>query len=352
MVRNYKKKTNRSDLDEIKLKVAIKDVLSKKYSISESARTHGFSRTTLRDRIKKINDKKLEALDDSGQSSDEEMMYSSKYCSNQVLTKVQEQDLSEYFKKCSNLQHGFSYALARKFVFDYTVLNDITMPPSWIINQAAGVDWLQGIYPFDTLAIPETEFINILIDNHQTADTERTNFSGAAIGDISTEPDPLFQLCGTPSQTKTPEQVRPLPKIRPKSRQSLNKRKGKSKILTSTPSKEEKEQSVVGRKIKMEARQGPTKKQPTSNRKLNFSNRKRKQYSPSSSSPSSVISFAETDKSIGPFEDTEILEKDTYVLVKFGGQTEVFYVGRIIEQDDNSVFVEFLRKKNRVMGFL
>lgn len=144
MVRNYKKKTNRSDLDEKQLKVAIKDVFSKKYNISESARTHGFSRTTLRDRIKKINDKKIEALDDSGQSSDEEIMYSSKYCSNQVLTKVQEQDLSEYFKKCSNLQHGFTYALARKFVFDYTVLNDITMPPSWITNQAAGVDWLQG----------------------------------------------------------------------------------------------------------------------------------------------------------------------------------------------------------------
>lgn len=205
---------------------------------------------------------------------------------------------------------------------------------------------MAGIYPFDRLAIPETEFINI-IDNHPTADTEcDTNISGVGIQqvDISTEPDPLFQLCGTPSLPRTPEQVHPFPKIR-KSRQSLNKRKGKSKILTSTPSKEEKEQSLY--KIKKEAKQC-TKKQPASNRKRNFSNRKRKQYSPSSSS---VISFTETDKSTGPFEDTEILDKDTYVLVKFGGQTEVFYVGPIIDHGHNLPNVEFLGKKT-VIGFL
>lgn len=53
MVRNYKRKTNRCNLDETKMKLAIKDVISKKYNTSQAADFYDLKRTNLRDRIKK-----------------------------------------------------------------------------------------------------------------------------------------------------------------------------------------------------------------------------------------------------------------------------------------------------------
>lgn len=144
MVRNYKRKTNRCNLDETKMKLAIKDVISKKYNTSQAADFYDLKRTTLRDRIKKMKKSKLEALDDSGQSSEGEYMYSSKYTSNQVFTKHQEKEICQYFKACSNLQHGFTNTMARKFVFEYATINAIAMPLSWVDNQKAGIDWIQA----------------------------------------------------------------------------------------------------------------------------------------------------------------------------------------------------------------
>lgn len=144
MVRTYKPTTNRRNLDESKIKLAIRDVVSGKYNITGAAVEHGLKRTTLRDRIKKIHKSKLNAMDDSGQSSEDEQQYTSKYTSNQVFTKNQERDICEYFKRCSNLQHGFSYTMARRFVFEYATINNIKMPPTWVENEIAGIDWVQG----------------------------------------------------------------------------------------------------------------------------------------------------------------------------------------------------------------
>lgn len=100
-------------------------------------------------------------------------------------------------------------------IYDIPSLSATPFQKSFVSESICKGFAMAGIYPFDRLAIPETEFINI-IDNHPTADTEcDTNISGVGIQqvDISTEPDPLFQLCGTPSLPRTPKQVHPFPNI-------------------------------------------------------------------------------------------------------------------------------------------
>lgn len=54
MVRNYKPKTNRANIDETTMRQALREVLSKSMHQREAARVYGIKRQTLQSRIKQI----------------------------------------------------------------------------------------------------------------------------------------------------------------------------------------------------------------------------------------------------------------------------------------------------------
>lgn len=97
---------------------------------------HGFKRTTLRNRIQKIKNSELKDGYENNQQ------YSSKHTSKQVFTKIQERKICKYFKKSSNLHHGFTYSMARKFGYEYATINNINIPTTWLDNETAGEDWI------------------------------------------------------------------------------------------------------------------------------------------------------------------------------------------------------------------
>lgn len=77
MVRNYKSKTDRPNIDEATMRQALRDVLSKSKSQREAARVYGIKRQTLQSRINKICStmtvgEYLQRFDDDGYESNTE----------------------------------------------------------------------------------------------------------------------------------------------------------------------------------------------------------------------------------------------------------------------------------------
>lgn len=54
MVRTYKRKTDRADIDEESMAAAIKEVLEENVSVCSSARKYGVNNQTLNSRLRKI----------------------------------------------------------------------------------------------------------------------------------------------------------------------------------------------------------------------------------------------------------------------------------------------------------
>lgn len=154
MVRNYKKKTDRIFIDEDQFRKAISDVLNKLETPTTAAIKYHIKRTTLNSRLKKLqsiscsrsaNDQNC--ADDSGHLSEIEIpegVYQSKFTSKQIFTASEESELTEYIKKCSQLQHGLTYNSTRKFAYEFAQINKKTFPEKWHENQMAGLDWIQG----------------------------------------------------------------------------------------------------------------------------------------------------------------------------------------------------------------
>lgn len=143
MVRNYKKKTNRCDIDENDIKKAVNDVRIGTYSCRQAARIYNLKRTTLLYRLKKLNEKNYETEDSGAEDqSDMSQKFSSKYTSRQVFTNTEELLLVEYLQKCCNLNYGLNYRQVRSLAYEYALRNRKKMPKEWEDKKIAGRDWI------------------------------------------------------------------------------------------------------------------------------------------------------------------------------------------------------------------
>lgn len=144
MPRTYTKKTDRVNIDEKVMKLAMKECLAKRLKVKEAARQYGVKRTTLQSRIKTLLKKKsLEEIlmNDSGnESEDDSPKYNSKYTAKQVFTRYQEIELSDYIKKSSNLHYGLTYKQIRILAYEFAnSIPNWRMPENWKKNKIAGV---------------------------------------------------------------------------------------------------------------------------------------------------------------------------------------------------------------------
>lgn len=133
MVRTFKRKTERTFIDEMSVSSAISDVLEGKLSIRKAADKYNLKPATLQHRIEKIKKKEVEGVS-----------FSSKYTSQQVFTTEQEKQLNEYIIKCSKMHHGLTLTQVRQLAYEYAKKINCTYPPSWDVNKSAGLDWIYG----------------------------------------------------------------------------------------------------------------------------------------------------------------------------------------------------------------
>lgn len=134
MVRNYKRKTERTNINEDAFTSAISEVIEGKLSIRRAADKYNVKCGTLQHRIKKWKEGRKE----------EGASYSSKYTSQQVFNLNQEKLLTEYIIKCSKMHHGLTLSQVRHLAYQYAKQLGVHYPKSWDSNQSAGHDWISS----------------------------------------------------------------------------------------------------------------------------------------------------------------------------------------------------------------
>lgn len=192
MVRTYKPKTDRNNINEENIEDAIREVLSKTLSIRKAADKYGIKTATLQHRIEKAR-KLFEAtrtlstneassslqaessLSQAGPSSPQiapsmEMaqiasssahtttaallshtatatssnIYGSKYTVAQVFSTEQEKALTQYLLNCSKMHYGLTLKQLLTLAYEYAESSGCNYPKSWKENKCAGKDWAAG----------------------------------------------------------------------------------------------------------------------------------------------------------------------------------------------------------------
>ncbi|CAK1597348.1 unnamed protein product [Parnassius mnemosyne] len=138
MVRTYKPKTERCNINEENMKAAISDVISKKLSIRVAAGKYNVKTATLQHRIEKFR----KSFEDSQASSSKS--YSSKYTVAQVFSKQEEKMLTEYLLNCSKMHYGLSLQQLLVLAYEFAEYSGCKYPESWKKNKCAGKDWSRG----------------------------------------------------------------------------------------------------------------------------------------------------------------------------------------------------------------
>lgn len=145
MPRKKIKKTNRSDISELRIKEAIKAILTNRLSQYKAAVEYQVKRQTLQSRIKKLlqrksKDELLREWEDSGNESDSlqpNNSFSNKYTSQQIFDYKQEKELVAYIKTCSDLNYGLNYHQIKVLAYEYAKALKIT-PAKWEQRGIAG----------------------------------------------------------------------------------------------------------------------------------------------------------------------------------------------------------------------
>ena len=229
-----------------------------------------------------------------------------------------------------------------------------------------------GIFPFNRHAFGESDFLPALVTDVPLAATTNSTTEAADHGEVIQDSEPEGPAPGTSGTAPiTPESVRPHPRIDPTKRNPSNGRKrGKTRILTDTPEKEQLEKEKHNREAKKAKKKTPQKKitktkKMVGRRQTKVGNKRkpsafiRLSVSETSSSEPELpddICDDESDMSLDLGEDDVVasdrpvspIQIGKFVLVKFElGKSKsscVYYVGLVESIDNDVADVKFLRK--------
>ena len=112
---------------------AIDEVILNKVSLRKSAAKYGVNPQTLQSRLKKLRTRDLLS---------ENRVFDSKFASQQVLTKIEEEHLNKYILECSKMHYGLTCVQVKKLAYEFAKANELKYPASWDSNKMAGADWL------------------------------------------------------------------------------------------------------------------------------------------------------------------------------------------------------------------
>lgn len=141
IVRTYKPKTKKRNINEEDIKTAISEVVSKTLSIRQSADKYNIKPATLQHRVKKFC-KFFE--NNEASSSSNSNSYGLKYTVAQVFSTQQEKMLTEYLLNYSKMHHGLSLQNFMSLAYEFAEYVGCKYPESWKKNKCAGKDWAAG----------------------------------------------------------------------------------------------------------------------------------------------------------------------------------------------------------------
>jgi len=132
MVRIYKRKTGRADVNEEYMRLAVQRVVIHGDKVLQVSKEFNIPRTTLLRYIKKSHD------------CAEAISYKPNYSSRLVFTEEEEQELLKYILTSAKMYCGLSTKEARVLAFQFAAKKKKNFPKNWTTNQIAGDDWLDG----------------------------------------------------------------------------------------------------------------------------------------------------------------------------------------------------------------
>ena len=197
-MRSYKRKTNRGSISEDVLKRAAEDV-RQGGKIRNIAKDYNINRMTLTRYIKKIQT-----------NPDALFGYNAISNAQTIFPSEMEHDLASHIKILADMFHGLSTAKCRVLAYELAIQNQIKIPPSWLENKKAGMDWWLGFKKRNHLAIrsPEpTSFARACAFNRPTVNQFFDNLA-TVMDQYNFQPEDIFNLDETGTTTvQTPKQV-------------------------------------------------------------------------------------------------------------------------------------------------
>lgn len=142
MVRNYKKKTNRGEIPEKVIRLAVKTVIKKQKTLREAAASFNIKKSTLFDRVKLYKLKYPSGNDSGHESTSDEAEISSKYVTRQIFSSQEETELEKYLIHSSKINYGLTYQNTRKLAYEFALHLHKKIPDSWYENRKAGREWM------------------------------------------------------------------------------------------------------------------------------------------------------------------------------------------------------------------
>ncbi|KAK2708462.1 hypothetical protein QYM36_014166 [Artemia franciscana] len=272
-----RRKRDKPPPDLATLQRAVASIVKNDSSIRAAAENFGLKKSTVNDALRRYR-AELDAQPDilETDKSPAKVLPSERRGFWQVFTREQEKQLTEYLKAASLMNHGLTGLSTRKLAYEFAVK----------LNAADHGEVIQDSEP-----------------------------EGPAPGTSGTAPI-------------TPESVRPHPRIDPTKRNPSNGRKrGKTRILTDTPEKEQLEKEKHNREAKKAKKKTPQKK-ITKTKKM--------------------VGRRQTKNPNCPSQSVSPIQIGKFVLVKFElGKSKslcVYYVGLVESIDNDVADVKFLRK--------
>lgn len=199
-----------------------------------------------------------------------------------------------------------------------------------------------GISPFNNEVFDDCDFLSSSVTDQPDPTVAVTPDAASNVGTLTSSLDPV-----------TPEAVRPYPKAKPRQNKAKCK-KGRSRILTSSPEKSLIEAKTIAGLTKKSQKSSPLVKQTTSRKNIIVDTSSSDEDDKFSLHDESEYEVIESDEQ----EDITLLLDDLkpndFVLVQFATKkTIVHYIGLIeLQLEDKTEFsIRFLRKKENCYKF-
>ena len=138
MVRNYKKKTSRCDIDEAAMSSAVEAVIQGTMSLRKATARFDVKFATLQHRVNNIKSRTQVHNDE------EQEQFSSKYSARQVFTVSQEAELTEYVVQCSKMHYGLTLKQFQLLAYEFASKLNRKVPAAWEVDEMAGKEWVLG----------------------------------------------------------------------------------------------------------------------------------------------------------------------------------------------------------------
>lgn len=207
MVRVYKRKTNKENIPEDKIKAAVIDVIVKKRSIRSTAAKFCMPYSTLYSRI--------EIAKNRNQSFDFHNVITTKAVGvsknrvRQIFSDEEENELKKYLTISSNICYGLSYMQTRTLAYEFARKLNKNYPVRWNEKKCAGIDWLFGYMKRHPLSLRKPENTSVAratAFNKENVEAFFKNYS-KVLQDEKFTPDRIYNLdeTGVPMVLQAPK---------------------------------------------------------------------------------------------------------------------------------------------------